>query len=446
MARIAGDKLHIKDVTLLTANPDKALERLYHQEVAVYDGRFLYVGSSERDCIQALERASDEQWKTIDGSRRWLLSGFANTHTHMAMSLFRNASDDLALHDWLNNVIFPREAKLTDEDVYCGNLLASLEMIRSGTTMAADMYFFPDAALNAAKESGLRLNIAIDPMLKVDGGFDFKPELLLNAKKRAEAEADLNLVNIDLQIHSLYLYPESAYSQLKDFAASEKLRIQIHIAETKREEEELLERYNMRPAELAEHWGLMNGPMVAAHGVYLNDTDRAIYAGHGTVLSHNPASNLKLASGIAEITKAIEAGVAVSLATDGAASNNSLDMYKEVYLASLLAKAKSADPRALPAWRSWQLATLDGYRAFDIDGGRIETGAVADFQLLDTDDERFITDQDPAAVLVYTIPKDLVRTVVVGGKLLYHDAAFVYLDEERIRFEAKRIATRFISS
>lgn len=444
MSYAVSDKLHIHDVTVLTSVWNQGLKRIDHQEVAVYDGRFLYVGNDKAECLRLLETVSDDPWQTIDGHWRWLVAGFANTHTHMAMTLFRNASDDRALHDWLTHVIFPREARLEAQDVYWGNLLASLEMIRSGTTMAADMYFFADAALSAASESGLRLQIAIDPMFKVGDGFDFRPDLLLDAQRRVESEASLSKVNIDLQIHSLYLYPEEAYAQLSDFAAHKDLRIQMHLAETRREEADMLARYQMRPVVLAEHWGLLNRPLVAAHGVYLNDEDRAIYRKYGIVLSHNPASNLKLASGIADLTRAREQQLRLALATDGAASNNSLDMYKELYLASLLAKVHSENPESWPAWRTWQLATMDGYDAFDLDGGRIETGALADFQLLDSDDERFISDQDAAAVLTYTLPKDQVRTVVVGGQVLYHDSEFTRLDEQRIRYEARKAVDRLI--
>lgn len=444
MTRAISDKIHIKNVSLLRPLQNSALKRYDHQEVAVYDGHFLYVGADEAACIATLRDASDDDWITIDGSRSWMLPGFANTHTHMAMSLFRNASDDLALHDWLNHVIFPREAKLTEDDVYWGNLLASLEMIRSGTTFAADMYFYPDAALEAAKESGLRLQIAIDPMLKTGSNFIFKPDLLLNERKKLATDPCLSNVGIDLQIHSLYLYPENAYPQLHEFAKEEELRIQIHIAETKREEEEMLSIYGKRPAQLAEAWGLLQHPVVAAHGVYLNRSDLEIYKQHDTVLSHNPASNLKLASGIADLPLALEMDVRLSLATDGAASNNSLDMYKEVYLASLLAKVKSMNPQSLAASRAWQLATLDGYQAFDINGGSIEAKKLADFQLIDVDDERFISDQDPAAALVYTLPKDRVHTVVIAGQIVYRHGQFTNLDEERIRYEAKRIAKRLI--
>lgn len=450
MNREQGDKLYINDVTVLTPVSNSGLCRMEHQHVAVFDGHFLYVGNSEKDCLRLLDQASPGPYRKLDGKRRWLLPGFANTHSHMGMSLFRNASDDLALHDWLNDVIFPREARLTARDVYYGNLLSSLEMIRSGSTLAADMYFFPDACLDAAKESGLRLMLGVDPMVRAEmndsghheTGYHIRPSLIEEALRRQSSDPDLALVQINLEVHSIYLYPEALYEHYRQIADEHRLLVQIHLAETSREEEDSLRRYARRPVELAEYLGLLDGPVIAAHGVHLNDTDRDIYRRRGVVLSHNPASNMKLASGIADIPSALSAGVKISLGTDGPASNNSLDMYKEMYLASLLAKVRSNDPTSLPAWRTFQMATADGYDAFGISGGRIETGLPADFQLLDSDDERFISDQEAASVLVYTLPKDQVRTVCVAGKLLFHEGVFSSLDEERIRFEARRIADR----
>lgn len=446
MKQGVGLPLHVRGVTVIHTQGPSAVKKLEHQHAAVYDGRFVYLGDSEVDCKLSLTALTDQEVTVIDGKDRWMLPGLGNTHTHMGMSLFRNASDDLALQEWLQTVIFPREAKLTPKDVYWGNLLSSLEMIRSGTTFAADMYFFADAAMDAAAKSGLRLNIAIDPAQKMDNGFQFDEGELLAALDRVKHEAALRKISIDLQMHSMYLYPADIYPMFKRLRDEYQLRIQTHIAETKREEEELVKQYGLRPVPLAASFGLLDGPVIAAHGVHLSDKDLLVYKKHGVVLSHNPASNLKLASGFANIKKALEKGVKVTLATDGPASNNSLDMYKEMYLASLLAKGVSSDPRAMPAWRSFQMASLDAYQAFDLDGGAIEVGKYADFQLLRTDDERFITDQDPASVLVYTLPKDLVDTVVVGGDLLYHKGEFTTLDEEHIHYEARQASRRLVSS
>lgn len=442
--------LFVKDVTVCSPDIKSTWVKADHQHVAVFNGHFLYVGDDAVACMEALRSVTVDEPITISGDKRWMIPGLANTHTHMGMSLFRNASDDTSLQTWLNQVIFPREAQLTPEDVYWGNLLSSLEMISSGTTLAADMYFFPSTALQTAEESGLRLMIAVDPFVKrserkgKDTSFDYRPDLLTDVTSEVKRRR-LDTVQVNLQMHSLYLYPESYYKHYRDLAGNYGLTIQTHIAETKWEEETLIKKYGKRPAELAELWGLLDVPLIAAHGVYLNESDRYIYRNHETVLSHNPASNMKLASGIADIQAATDAGVRVTLGTDGAASNNSLDMYKEMYLAALCAKARSMNAESMGAGHTLRMATLDGYGAFGINGGAIRRGMVADFQLMDCDDARFINDCDPAAVLVYTLPRDLVRTVVINGRILYHNNEYSFLDAEKIRYHAGKCASRLIN-
>lgn len=403
--------------------------------VAVADGIIVYVGQSEKDAGMHLGK---RDFETYDGRKRLLLPAFANIHGHLPMTLFRNQADDRNLQDWLFNVIFPREAHLSAEVTARGSRLAMAEMIRSGTGAAAEMYYYHDAVAQAAAESGFRLNLCCDAKTADENGqAGLDPQII----RRTRANWENDLLKISLLVHSVYLYEPRVYPLLAELALAEKLPVQVHISETAREVEDCLARYGRRPPAQLEEFGLLQTPTIAAHCVHLDANDRLILARNRVVVAHNPASNLKLGSGIADVAALLEQEVRVGIGTDGAASNNSLDMYKEMRLASLLAKGRTGEADRLPAETVLRMATADGMEALGFAGcGMIRDGWQADLQIVDLDRPEMTPLGNPAAALVYSCSGGAVESLMVAGRWLMRKRELTTMDEEKICCEARETA------
>lgn len=434
-----SESLLLRGFTIVSPNDGSAPE-VRNGLVAVKNERITYVGLSEDAARASLPGTPGE---TIDGRGQIILPAMANTHTHIPMVLLRNQADDLALHDWLFQAIFPREERLTEQSVYWGSLLGMSEMIRNGIGAAAEMYYFNDAEARAALETGFRLNLSSDAKYVDAHGDTHLKIALLEDQIRQYQRHPCGLLRVALMVHSVYLYQPGLYPELA--AAAEQLGcdVQVHVSETRREVEECLARYGCRPPQQLAHFGFFKTRTIAAHCVHLDDDDRQILAGHQVLVSHNPSSNLKLGSGFADLAAMRLAGIRIGLGTDGAASNNNLDLYREMRLASFLTKALTEDAAALPAAETLDMATRQGMLGMGFaDSGRIAAGYLADLQIVDPERPSMTPLGDPVAALVYGADGNCVDSLMVNGRWLMRKRQLLTIDEERVLFEANREAAR----
>ena len=400
-------------------------------QVGIKDGRIAYIG---QEPVQGS--------LVIDGRDHLLAPGLVNAHTHIAMTLFRSYADDMVLMDWLQDKIWPMENHLTGNDVYWGSLLGIAEMIRTGTTAFADMYFLMEATARAVASSGIRA--ALSRGLTGSSAADGKARLDENS-----ALFDTwNGVEND-RIHVMYgphapytCAPEYICSIVKE-AARKGAEIHMHLAETKGEVADCLKKYDKSPIALMEELGLFELGTLAAHCVHVDDKDMEILRKHHVRIASNPQSNLKLASGIAPIGQMLQKGIVLGLGTDGASSNNNLDMLEEVRLASMLSKVKEDNPRSVPAKTAIKCGTLEGAKAIGFDEvGAVTTGYKADLVLYDLKEPEWFPRNDRYSLLCNAASSHSVSHVFVDGKLLYENGEYLTLDYEKVCAEAQRCAER----
>lgn len=408
--------------------------------VAVCDGIIVYVG---RDRAEAESAFAGSSYEIYNGKSKLVWPSMANTHGHIPMTLMRNRTDDHNLHDWLFNVIFPMEAHLTEDHVYSGTMLGLAEMIRHGTGAAADMYYFSDSVAEAASQAGFRLNVCCDGKLEgSDGKAHVSNSELARFNTRWE-EGSKGLIRTSLLVHSVYLYEPYIYEELADAASRHNMFVQVHISETKKEVEDCLAKYGRRPPQQLNEFGLLSGPVIAAHCVHLDDDDRALLAARNVTVAHNPASNFKLGSGFADLNSMVKAGINVSLGTDGAASNNNLDLYQEMRLAGFLAKGLTGDASVLPAGQLIRMATYNGMRGLGFDqAGCLLPGWKADLQIVDIDHPAMQPLGDPEAALVYSSDSSYVESLMVNGVWLMYKNELKTIDEEKAIAQANYYAGR----
>lgn len=384
------------------------------------------------------------------GRGRIAVPGLVNAHTHAAMVLFRGYADDLMLQEWLTTKIFPIEAGLTADDVYFGTLLACAEMIKSGTTCFADMYFFMDEAARAVEESGIRacLSWGMGSMSEdADGPGGFGVALARGSEfcERWNGAAGGRITTM-LGPHAPYTCSLPFLTATARRAEELEVGVHTHISETFREVDEMRAAHGVSPVEYVESSGLLDVPVLAAHCVAVSDEDIRILAKHGVKVAHNPGSNMKLASGAAPVQKMLAAKAAVGLGTDGAASNNNLDMIEEMRLAGLLHKATLLDPTAVPAGACLEMATTGGAACLGLGDeiGSIEVGKRADIVLLDFSAPHLAPAgiADLASHIVYSACGADVSAVVVDGRVLMEDRKLSTLDEGAIMAEAEARALK----
>ncbi len=372
--------------------------------------------------------------EVLDASGMAALPSFVNAHTHAAMTLFRGIAEDMELMPWLTEAIWPREARLTPDDVYWGTRLAALEMIRSGTTLAADMYFFPEAQARAARDSGMRFVISY-PI--IDGLDESRARELQRACTIFfETPPDCGPVStFGLAAHSVYATSASSLRYLADMAAERGLSLHIHLAETETEDRDCRAATGKSPVAYLDSLGALGPRTFAAHCVHLSKTDWDILAARRVCVVHNPVSNMKLACGGAfDYHAASRRGIRVLLGTDGAASNNSLNLAADMKIAGLLQKHHFRDPRRWPVAELFNAATRAGHEFFNTGAGRIEAGATADLILVDTRSPEMTPIHDLAANLVYAGATSAIDTTICAGKLLMRHR--VIEGEEEVRAQA----------
>ena len=399
------------------------------------------------DTIQAVGAGTapaDNYDQELDGTNLLALPGFVNAHTHAAMTLLRGYADDMPLMEWLEKKIWPLEARLTAEDVYWGTMLAIVEMIKSGTTCFADMYFFMDEVARAASQTGIRAVLA-------RGMVGVGPE---NEQAVTESRAlfikwngsSNGRINIILGPHAPYTCPPDYMRKVMDLAEELEVGLHIHLAETAGEVADSIKIYGQTPVAHMESLGLLNHQVLAAHCVHLTEQDIEILAKYQVGVVHNPESNMKLASGIAPVPQLLKAGIPVALGTDGASSNNNLDMLQELRTCALLHKVNTSDPTVLPAYQALQMATSNGAKALRLDAqiGQLEKGKKADIILCKLDQAHMIPRYDLIANLVYSGQAADVDTVIIDGNIIMQERIIKTFDEKEVLQHAKRVAAKLV--
>ncbi|WP_124728702.1 amidohydrolase family protein [Staphylospora marina] len=386
------------------------------------------------------EEEMDRYDEVIHMEGKALLPGLVNTHCHAAMSILRGYADDLPLQTWLEEKMWPMEARFTRDQVYAGTALSVLEMIRSGTTCFLDMYDHMDAVAQVVDEAGLRARLCRGVIGL--GGKEIQDHKFNDAVQFAttfHGAADGRITTM-LAPHAPYTCPPDYIRRFVEKAAELNLPIHTHMSETRAEVEQNVRDYGARPVEHLLKLGFFELPSLVAHAVHLTDEEIDILAEHDVKVAHNPGSNLKLGSGIARIPAMLKKGIRPGLATDGAASNNNLDMLEEIRLAALIHKGVGEDPEAVPAHVALKMGTSWGAEAIFLDGeiGTLEPGKKADFITIDLTGAHMQPLHDIVSHIVYSASSADVRDVVVDGRFLMRNNEIISMDEERIKFEAVR--------
>lgn len=382
----------------------------------------------------------------IDARNSIILPGLVNCHTHTAMTLFRGLADDLPLKQWLFEKIFPAEREYLDpQTVYQGALLGCVEMIASGTTCFADGYFFQDQTVRAAHKSGLRGLIAQGIIDLPAPGIPDPGENLIAGKAFIERWLHFSpRIRPGLFCHSPVTCSEETLIRSMEISQAYHLPLQIHLAETAEEVEDILTRTGKRPAQYLDRLGLLNPMLIAAHALHLNEKDVSLIREQGIKLVHVPESNMKLASGTGPISQMLRQGIAMGLGTDGACSNNDLDLFCEMDTAAKLAKAVDHDPTSLSAEETLRMATVGGASVLGLQDqiGTLEQGKRADIITVDLAGPHLCPLHNPVSTLVYAANGGDVKDVIVDGTVLMKDRRFTLLDPVEIMAEMQDIAKR----
>ena len=394
-------------------------------DVSVENGKIKKTGKAEIT-------SSDE---VIDCKGKVLCPGLINAHTHAAMTLFRSYADGLTLEDWLFTKIFPAEDRLCGEDVYNGTMLSMLEMMAGGCTAFHDMYFFTEDIMRAVIDSGMRGKICRGLVNGDTEGFENDERINGNIDfyKKYNGFND-GQITVGFGMHSVYTcspqYLKYCADAVKELGASS----HIHLSETETEVKNCVNAYGKTPTVVMCEAGVFETPTVAAHCVHLTDEDIEILKEYNVSVAFNPSSNLKLKSGIAPIQKLIDRGINVALGTDGASSNNNLNMFEEMHIGALLSGVNSKE--------AFKMATVSGAKALDLPVGEIKEGAAADLILIDTDKPHFYPVHDMRADMVYSAQGSDVYLTMVNGKILYKDGEYLTADFEKIKYEAGKSKER----
>jgi len=381
----------------------------------------------------------------VDVRGQVVLPGLINTHTHAPMVLFRGLADDLALMDWLQKYIFPAEAKTVSPDfVRVGTRLAALEMIESGTTTFTDMYYFEDDIAQATHEAGLRAVLGQSVIKFPVPDARTPDEALVRADAFLTKWQSDPLITPAVAPHAPYTLEAATLKAVRDLANRHNAPLLIHLAETKDEIKIIQDAQHQTPARYLDSLGVWNGKSLAAHAVYLDEADMDMLAKRGVGLAHNPESNMKLASGVAAVPKWIAKGIHAGLGTDGAASNNDLDMFEAMRQAAFLHKVALLDPQAMPAHLALELATRRGAEALGMADriGSLEAGKQADLIAVSMDSARATPMFDPISHLVYVTRGDDVRLTMVAGRVLMRDRQVLTLNRTDVLRDARAMAGR----
>jgi 5-methylthioadenosine/S-adenosylhomocysteine deaminase len=389
---------------------------LAHHAVVIQAGKIIDICSlSELSQYDAIE--------TITLNEHVLIPGLINLHTHAAMSLMRGLADDLPLMPWLQQHIWPAEQKFVSPTfVYEGTLLAAAEMLSGGVTTFNDMYFYPESAAEAAIKIGMRANLGLVVMEFPTNYANDTESYIQKGLEARDHLRDATQISFSFAPHAPYTVADTTFERIVTLAEQVDIGVHTHMHETQQEIVASEHAHGLRPLSRLANLGMLSPTLTLAHCVHLNDAEVKVLAEHGCSVAHCPSSNLKLASGIAPITEYVKQGINVGLGTDGAASNNRIDMFAEMRLAALLAKGQSYDATAISAYQALEMATINGARALGLDDktGSIETGKVADLCAIKLSDIEMQPCFDPVSHLVYVAGREHVSHVWVQGDLKFH--------------------------
>ena len=380
--------------------------------------------------------------QTVDCGGDLLLPAFYNAHCHAAMTLFRGYGEDLPLQRWLDERILPAEDRLSDHSVYVASKLAIAEMLRNGIASFSDMYMFEEATARAVLESGIKANlsrclVSFDPAIDMAKDSRMAQALALLSQYQNAGDGRLR---IDMSLHAEYTNVPKACEYVADYAKANGLRMQIHLSETEKEHRDCIRRHGKTPTAFFRDTGVLDVPTTAAHCVWVTEEDIAILREKGVTAVHNPVSNLKLGSGVMPLRRLLDAGVNVALGSDGVASNNRLDILREMQIAAILHKGIHRDPAITKAHELPALATRNGALAQGrTDCGRVEKGYRADLILISRNRLHNMPCFDDYAMLAYSAESRDVLMTMVDGRILYRNGEYTLIDEERLRHECREV-------
>lgn len=380
--------------------------------------------------------------KIIEGKDRLAIPGLINCHTHSYMSFMRNVADDLSFMDWLFGTIDPIEQKMTDEDTYWGACLAIIEMMKSGTTCFNDMQMNIHQTTRAVKESGMRAVICRG---LVGSGDDEGGQMRLRqAYEERDAARDCDRLSFMLGPHAPYTCDEGYMRIVSEEAKKNHMRIHVHLSESESEIQQIKEKYGCSPIEMAERNGLFDVPAIAAHCVQITESDMEILKAKGVSVVTNPASNMKLGNGFAPVPEMLEKGINVCIGTDGAASNNSLNLFHEMSLLALIHKGVKRTPQCISAAQNFRIATINGAKALGLSEeiGSLEVGKKADIAILNLNTPSLTPRNNLLAGLSYSANGSEVETVIIDGKITMENRRVLTMDEEVVYEKVNAIITR----
>lgn len=417
-----------KNISIINEN----LEIQNNMYVGVKSDKIEYIGT---------EKPQKDYGEEYDGNKKLLSPGFVNLHTHSPMTLLRGYAENLPLQNWLNDRVFPFEDKLNCDRAYYGTMLSIAEMLSCGTTSFTDMYFFGDGVMKAAIESGAKTNFGRSIVSFVDEDITkndrFQESVYLTEKYH---NTENEKIKIDLSLHAEYTNRLSIIEQFGEYVKNHDQLVHIHLSETQFEHDNCKEKYGKTPARLFYDAGVMDKPTIFAHCVYVEDEDLDLFLEKNATVAHCPASNLKLGSGVCNTYKMLQKGVNVGIGTDSAASNNGLDIMREMYLAAILPKGIQNRADIVTPKDVFKMATVNGYKAQGrLDCGIIKEGYKADLVVFDLDKPNMYPDFDVLNNIVYSANKSDVVLTMVDGKVLYKNGVFTTIDVEKIGAEVSRL-------
>ena len=418
----------IKNATIVTMGDEGIIENGY---LATEDKKIKYVGATEPEGVFD---------HIVDGKGKVIIPGLSNAHGHTAMSLLRSYSEGYKLQEWLFDKIFPIEDKLGPDEIYTGTLAGIAELLRFGCTITSDSYFFMDSGAKAYIDAGFNANLSRG-LTAFDNNADYSKDYRINEALSLYKEyngASDDLIRVELSPHAVYTCEYNYLKYIGELAVKYSIPVTSHLSENETEVSDCIKKYGKTPVEIYKETGLLEKPGTFAHCVWLNDKDIELLRGH--YIAHCPKSNLKLGSGIADIYKYKEAGINIALGTDGASSNNSLNMLSELNYMALLMCNKNSDPSLVSPYEILKTATLNGARAMGRDKkGILKEGYDADFVIIKADEIYHLPNHNPVNNLVYASTGCEVETTVIGGKILYDKGEYKTIDIEKLKWEIRKI-------
>ncbi len=425
---------------ILTMDPNRRI--LKHGWIGIEDDKIVYVGEDKPEGGE----------KIIELPGRMVIPGLIDSHTHVAMTLLRGLKDDADLMDWLQNYILPMEMRLKPSDVYYGALYGIAELVTSGVTTFMDMYYHEIEIAKAVVDSGVRAVLSwgsadVFFQRKSDEEFKIAESFRRDLEKLKKSTGTADRLFYAYGPHSPYGCTKELLEIFRDKSKSEDIRIHIHLSETESEFNDIKKRTGMTPIKYLDSIGFLNERVMAAHIVWVASDEFNILSQRGVHVLHNPISNLKLASGVAPVPEMLEKNINVALATDGPASNNRLDMFREMHVAAIIHKGVKRNPKIVPAKTIIEMATINAAKALGLDNliGSIETGKNADLVVLNLKKGTQGTPiHDPYSMIVYSLDRSFVESVMVNGEWVYFNNEFTKIDIDETREKVQNIRERLM--